>query len=180
MTQKPNRASKVEEETELAASLVSTLPTASFMVGDQLMTSTQFETLLDSHISLMSEITNDRAALHAKIIQGDAMRASIELGIESLKALVTSTYGANSTQAITLKFAAAKRKKPTAATRAAAVEKDLATRVARDTKGKDQKEEVHGAVTATPPAAPPTEPAAPSPAATPQAPQSSGLPGRGK
>jgi hypothetical protein len=157
MPNKPNRASIIEEETELAASLVTTLPATSFLVNEQTMTTTQFTTLLESHISLMSEITNERGDLHAKVVKAAGMRATIEDGIESLKALVAATYGANSSQAVTLKFGAAQRKKPTAATRAAAVQKDLATRKARDTEGKDEKAAVHGTppATATPPAATP-------------------------
>src|SRR5580698_9518343 len=100
MPNKPNRASIIEEETELAASLVTTLPATSFLVNEQTMTTTQFTTLLESHISLMSEITNERGDLHAKVVKAAGMRATIEDGIESLKALVAATYGANSSQAV--------------------------------------------------------------------------------
>jgi len=92
--------------------------------------------------------------------------APVRRGVRSI---VTGKFGADGVEMLQFGIEPRKPPKKSAATKALAVEKMIATRKARGTKGSVQKKDIHGTVPAAAPAAAaaPADAPAPAPAATP-------------
>ena len=121
-----------------------------------------YQASLDTRSAVMTNRTVYEKSLDARD-SAEVARLATDKG---LKAWVTSQFGAASQAAQDFGFLPPKIGAKSAATKAKAVEKLLATRMARGTKGKRQKEKIKGTIVA--PAAP-ADPAATTQAAAPAA-----------
>ena len=117
-------------------------------------------------IDTRSALITSRAALDKDLVARDSAEVTRRATDAGLKAWITTQFGARSTQAQELGFAPANPQAKTAEVKFVAVQKMLATREARGTKGKRQREKIKGTIVA--PAAP-AVPAVTVPAATPAA-----------
>jgi hypothetical protein len=122
-----------------------------------------YQAAIDTRNALIAQ----RAALDKALVArhtADVTRLATDRG---LRAWVDSAFGPASSEATEFGFVLAPPKPKSAATKATAVEKTLATRAARGTKGKRQKAKIHGTIPApTAPAAPATTTPAAPPAAS--------------
>jgi hypothetical protein len=121
-----------------------------------------YQTCIDTR----SDLVTHRAAYEKALEARDSAEQTRQATDVGLKAWVISSFGAESQEAQEFGFLPPKIRARSAATKAQAVELALATRKARGTKGKRQKEEIKGTLTA--PAAP-AVPAITTPAAAPAA-----------
>jgi hypothetical protein len=121
-----------------------------------------YQTCIDTR----AELAKQRAAYDAALAARDSAESARLVTDRGLRAWVTGAFGADSQTAQEFGFLSPKIGAKSAATKATAVEKSLATREARGTKGKRQKEKIKGTLVA--PAAP-AVPAITTPAATPAA-----------
>jgi hypothetical protein len=117
-------------------------------------------------IDTRSELVMQRAAFDKALESRDSAEETRQAIDKGLKAWVTGAFGADSKEAKEFGFVTPNPRAKSAATKATAVQKNLATRKARGTLGKRQKEEIKGTIVA--PAAP-AEPAITTPAALPAA-----------
>jgi hypothetical protein len=110
--------------------------------------------ILQAEIDTRSDLSTKRAAVKTALAarkNATAARIPVERG---LAAWVVARFGAGSQEAHDFGYAPAVRHGPTIATKAQALAKSNATRVARGTRGSRQKADIHGE--AAPPAAPVT------------------------
>ena len=121
-----------------------------------------YQAAIDTRTALVPQ----RAAFEESLAARDSAEVLRRATDKALKAWVVNEFGANSQEAQEFGFLPTKIGEASAATKATAVEKSLATRVARGTKGKRQREKIKGTIVA--PAAP-AVPAITAPAATPAA-----------
>ncbi len=117
-------------------------------------------------IDTRSALVTSRAALDKDLEARDSAEATRRATDQGLKAWITTQFGAGSPEAQELGFTSTNPRAKTAETKFVAVQKMLATREARGTKGKRQREKIKGTIVA--PAAP-AVPAVTVPAATPAA-----------
>jgi hypothetical protein len=134
-------------------------------------TPTTLMALLQNAIKLADATVAARAAWLLAVKTEQANTAQILGVLAALKAYVTLKFGSGAvdTQA-DFGFSPKKAVVKTAATKAEAAAKAVATRAARHTMGSEQKKTVHGSSHATGPVSPATPTTNPTPAATPQAP----------
>jgi hypothetical protein len=117
-------------------------------------------------IETRNALVPSRAAFDKALAARDSAEVARQATDKKLKAWVVNEFGAGSQEAQEFGFLPAKVGEKTADTKALAVLKLRATRTARGTKGKRQKEKIKGTIVA--PAAP-ADPAITVPAATPAA-----------
>jgi len=117
-------------------------------------------------IDTRSELVKQRAAFNKALEARDSAEQTRLATDQGLRAWVTVTFGATSQEAQEFGFLPHKIGAKSAATKATAVLQSKATRVARGTGGKRQKEKIKGTISA--PAAP-AVPAITAPAVTPAA-----------
>ena len=117
-------------------------------------------------IDTRAELIKQRAAFEKALEARDSAEVARQATDKGLKAWVTGAYGAESQEALEFGFLTPKVGAKSAETKATAVLKSQATREARGTKGKRQKEKIKGTIVA--PAAP-AVPAITTPAAAPAA-----------
>jgi hypothetical protein len=104
-----------------------------------------------------ADVVACQAAHKGALTAREAAEADRLAADENLKAWVLGRFGAGSVEASEFGFAPRKAPTVSAATRARAVEQNLATREARGTRGKKQRLEIKGVIpTPTAPAAPTT------------------------
>ena len=121
-----------------------------------------YQASIDTRAALIPQ----RAAFNKALAARNSAEVTRQATDKALKAWVVNEFGADSTEAEEFGFLPPKVGAKSASTVAQAVEKSLATRKARGTGGKRQKEKIKGTVLV--PAAP-AEPAVTVPAATPAA-----------
>jgi len=114
-------------------------------------------------IDTRAELVTQRAAFDKALAARDSAEVTRQAIDEGLKAWVTGAFGLNSAEAQEFGFAPRKLGTKSAATKATAAELSLATRRARGTRGKRQREKIKGTlpVPAAPAAPVTTTPAAP-------------------
>jgi hypothetical protein len=151
----------LEVEQRLAQELPSVMPNAAFVVGSATMTSAQVVTQVEQHIANERALIALRAQLAAAEANIKVERAAVKATVKAVKAGATAALGVTSAQFQALGFETPKPRKPSVKVKAEGVDKNLATRVARGTKGSRQKEAIHGTVPATPPLASAPTPATP-------------------
>jgi hypothetical protein len=147
-------------------------------VDGQLMKPADVTSIYQACIDTRSELAAQKAAYEKALEARDSAEVARIATDKGLKAWVAGAFGATSKEAQDFGFLPPKIGARTAATKATAVLKNLATREARGTRGKRQKEKIKGTIVA--PAAPAVPantapaviPAASATAATPVAPTS--------
>jgi hypothetical protein len=107
-----------------------------------------YQAAIDTRTALVPQ----RAAFEKALTARDSAEVTRRATDKVLKAWVVNEFGADSSEAQEFGFPATKIAEKSAATKATAVEKSLATRAARGTMGKRQKEKIKGTIEA--PAAP--------------------------
>jgi hypothetical protein len=127
---------------------------------------------LDARAAVAAGLAAHRGAIKVRD-EAEAIRLAAD---ETLKAWVLGRYGAGSTEAAEFGYVARKAPEVTAATRAAAVLQNRATREARGTVGKKKKLRIKGVVPTSPAPAAPAIDATSAPAEAPVAPPSSPQP----
>jgi hypothetical protein len=134
-------------------------------------TPTTLMALLQSAIDLGDATVTGRAAWLLAVQKEQAKQALVLGVLASLKAYVNLKFGSGAvdTQA-DFGFSPKKTVVKTAATKAEAATKAVATRQARHTMGSQQKKAVHGVLPAAAPVSPATTTTSPTPAVTPQPP----------
>jgi hypothetical protein len=135
---------------------------------------------IQSVIDALNAVEPARAAWVKAAADAKSAKASIVPIMLALRAYIQGVYGTSSTVYGEFGFAPRKQGKPTAATIAVRVLKNLATRKARMTMGKNQKQQIKGVVTSSDVAAAMPAAPAPAPAIQPTAPAApSNVPGNG-
>jgi hypothetical protein len=130
-------------------------------------TPVQIKTTLQADVDATNATSAAKAAWSKAVADGRATRAEATAMLRNLRAYLIATGGAGAVGLLAdFGFLPPKSPKVAVKTRAAAVDKNLATRAARHTMGKNQKKEVKGApAAATAPASPaPVTPASAAPA----------------
>ena len=135
-------------------------------VGGEQMKLADLTAIYQAAIDTRTTLVPQRAAYDKALAARDSAEVTRRATDKKLKAWVVNEFGADSQEAQEFGFLPNKIGEASAATKATAVEKSLATRVARGTKGKRQREKIKGTIVA--PAAP-AVPAITAPAATPAA-----------
>jgi hypothetical protein len=121
-----------------------------------------YQAAIDSRAALIPQRASYKAALVARN-NAEVTRQAID---KKLKAWVVNEFGADSQEAEEFGFLPTKVTEKSAETKALAVQKGRATREARGTKGKRQKEKIKGTI---PDPTAPADPATTAPAASPAA-----------
>jgi hypothetical protein len=130
---------------------------AEIPVQGRLLNSAALLKLYQGSLNTRAAVTAGRAAYQGAIKERDAAEANRLAADESLKGWVLARFGAGSAEASEFGFAPRKQPDVSAATRAAAVLQNKATRVARLTMPRKEKLKIKGVVpTSTAPAAPAT------------------------
>jgi hypothetical protein len=143
-----NRSILVAAASELAAKLLSLLPTASFVVNGAPMTSAQMQSELLAYVAAVQATNSARVqAKNMEVAEKNAL-VLVKAATRALYAYVVAQFGVASTVFSGLGFTVNKVGRKSAATKAEAVLKGKATREARDTGGKREKEDIHGAAPA--------------------------------
>jgi hypothetical protein len=119
-----------------------------------------YQASIDTRTTLIPQ----RAAYEKALADRDSAEVTRQATDKKLKAWVVNEFGADSQEAQEFGFLPTKIGEVSAATKATAVEKSLATRAARGTKGKRQREKIKGTILA------PAAPAVPATTATTAAP----------
>jgi hypothetical protein len=154
---------RLQKERQLLAELPSALPDALVYVGLHQKPIAQLCAEYQEHLDLEARIATLRAQLANAMAEAKTLRKTTNANTLAIRTAAAAALGEHSNAFAALGFEPRKVGKPSIATRAAAVEKRLATRVARHTAGPRQKAAIHGA----PPAPPmPPEPAPPEPDAS--------------
>ena len=135
-------------------------------VGGEQMKLADLTAIYQAAINTRTSLVPQRAAYDKALAARDSAEVTRRATDKRLRAWVVNEFGADSQEAQEFGFLPTKIGEASAATKATAVEKSLATRVARGTKGKRQREKITGTIVA--PAAP-AVPAITAPAATPAA-----------
>ena len=188
-----NHSTKVDLQTGWAALVAGILahyaPTDTFLVPDGTLTRDLVVQKLHKFIAA-AEATKDRKKEYLAAVQAERhVLAELRPTHDSIVSIVRGRYGKSSQLLLQYGITPAKTRKKTVATKSAAVEKSLATRAARGTKGRRQRSAIRGMV-ATPvtttPSADATQPSgivagvaapaatAPQPAAAPAPPEATG------
>ena len=122
---------------------------------------------LEQRLVLLDAVSAARAVLHDAVVANTVDRQDAAVLLRSLRAVVLGMFGGSTETLNDFGFTVRTPRKPDAETRAKAVEKLRATRLARHTMGKRQKEHVpadpppvtNGANTGSANGAPPPAPA---------------------
>jgi len=105
---------------------------------------------LEAAITSIDDATTAETAFHGAVATQNAAIASATATLANVKTLAVFTFGKKGAALADFGMAPATRKIPDAATKALAVERRAATRVARGTKGPKAKLAITGTVPATP------------------------------
>lgn len=128
-------------------------------------TPAEMKSLLLSHIASVGAADSSKSAWQKAVLSERSARTQAVALLRALKAYLLGTYGPAEVGVLAdFGFSAPKPRKVAAKTKAAAVDKTLATRAARHTMGPKQKKQVKGTAT------PPTSATTASPQPAPQAP----------
>jgi hypothetical protein len=130
-------------------------------------TPVQIKSILQADVDATNAIDAAKAAWSKAVTDGRASRAEATAMLRALRAYLIATSGAGAVGLLAdFGFLPPKSAKVAVKTKAAAVDKTLATRAARHTMGKNQKKEVKGApaAAATPASPAPVAPASAAPA----------------
>ena len=158
-----NATAVIAAEDTLLDELPALLPDATFHVNGTVLTLAQAVAKLAAHKAAYAACAKARAALHEAVLAQQALRTDVQGVAAAVEAYVVAFHGADSPHLATLGFAPTARREPSAETRALAIEKSKATRQARGTKGKRQREAIRASGTSPPLEAPSLKPAARSP-----------------
>jgi hypothetical protein len=149
------------DEQKLATQLPTVLPNQTYLVEGVTMTCAEVVAQVEQHIRAEQQLASLKAQLKEVQLTIKDVRSRTSTTLKVVKTTTGAALGTGSQKYQDLGFPAAKRRKTTtAAEKALAAERNVATREARGTKGSRQKAAIHGTVPA-PAAAPTPSPATP-------------------
>jgi hypothetical protein len=161
MSIKPNNATVVSTCNQRITALTKLVAAKTPMkINRQQMKLSDVVGVYQACIDTRSELVSQRAAYNKALVDRNNAEVTRQAIDEGLKSWVANEFGVPSAEAEELGFLPPKIGAKSAATKAEAVEKLLATRKARLTMGKRQKEKIKGTIVA------PTAPADPALTAT--------------
>jgi hypothetical protein len=136
-------------EQKLVTELPTVLPDQSYVVGAVTMTRAEVVAQLDQHLGAEQQLASLKAQLREALTNIKGMRAQANKTVQTIKVTSGAVLGTTNPQFETLGFTPPKlRKTTTAAEKALAAARNVATREARGTKGPRQKAAIHGTVPA--------------------------------
>jgi hypothetical protein len=150
-------------EESVIAALAKLEPDTSLPVTGKLVTSKDLQAQIQAHVDAMKSADDARAKVSQFVALDRSLRANLALVLSGIRSYAAGRYGELSPEFASFGFKPKKTPQRTVASKAGAVEKLRATRVARHTMGKRQRAAIHGVVPT--PVNPP--PAVTSPAAAP-------------
>lgn len=159
----------------LIAGINAELTDAKFVLNGQTYTKAQLIAQLQSVVDSAETTKTNRATLTSSVAQERALLAAVAPLRMGVKQLLQSRYGKGSAELQKFGFTPAKVPQRPVAGKASGIEKNLATRAARNTMGKKAKLQITGTPPPTP-ASPPAPPPAPAPPAAPAAPAAPATP----
>jgi hypothetical protein len=136
----------VKAETTLVAHLPSVLGKVSIPINGVMMTAAQIVAQIQSHLDSVTALDTLRAQAKAALASERTRQSTVKATVLCVRSYVTVMFGEQSAQYASLGFTPRKPTQKSAASKATAVAKTLATREARHTMGKNQKAEIHGVV----------------------------------
>jgi hypothetical protein len=148
MLQNTSKANLVTAETTLVSQLGNVLPKGTMPISGKMMTSAQVTTLVRGHLDAIGEIDDLKARLRAAIQAERSQRAVVKAAVICVRNYAAGAFGEASAQYAALGFAPRKPAQKTAEAKALAVDKLRATRAARHTMGKRQRELIRGTLLA--------------------------------
>lgn len=158
---KPNQNTTIGLLQKAIAGVQKRFPNQSFMLGGKAFTTAELVALFQSLIDAMAAAVAAKAARAKAVANVKSLKTTVIPVHRDLIAFVEATLGRDPTVLADFGEELSQRKTPTAEEKAAAVQKRKSTRAARHTMGSVQKKAVKGTE------APPEQPSAGSPAATP-------------
>ncbi len=167
MSQQRNLVIK-QEETVIAA-LAKLTPDANLPVGGQPTASKDLQTQLQAHVDTMNSLSDAHAKVAQLVAQEKSQKAAVTPILSGIRNYAAGQYGEKSPEFASFGFTPKKQGIRTVETKASAVEKQLATRVARHTMGKRQRAAIHGVPASPPATGPVVSPPATGPVVSPPA-----------
>jgi hypothetical protein len=136
-------------EQKVATELPTVLPDQHFVVGAVTLTCTEAVARIDTHLAAEAQLASLKAQIRAAQTNIKEVRLQAAATMKSIKATAGAVLGTANAPYATLGFTPPKqRKTTTAAERALAAARNIATRVLRGTRGPRQKAAIHGVVPA--------------------------------
>jgi len=148
----------VQSEQKRVDNLPTVLPKAVFIVGGQSLTTDEIVADYKQHITHEAQLVALRDQLRSAVIAIRVERKAMAANDAAVKATAAGTVGDASTAYASLGFAPRAARKPSVATKAVAIAKGAATRVARHTLGPSEKAKIHGTIPEPAPAPAPVTP----------------------
>ncbi len=161
-----NRSDLINLETSVIAALAKVTPNESFPIEGKLVASKDLQTQVQAHLDTMNSVNGARAQFSELVDADKSQRVEMAPVLAGIRNHVAGLLGENSAAFASFGFKPRKAAERTAESKAEAVEKVRATRVARHTMGKRQKASIHGVVPPTPAAPVVTSPVSPAPSPT--------------
>jgi hypothetical protein len=116
------------------------------MIGGRVVKPSDLQKTLQRRIELLDQVRTARGAFRSAVQKMKAHQASTRAELDGFQQLVIAMYGGNYTVLADFQLAPRKKRSLSIETKAAAVEKRVATRKARGTTGSRARAKVHGAV----------------------------------
>jgi hypothetical protein len=151
MSQKPNKVGLTNLEESVIAALSKLAPDAILPFGGKPVASKDLQTQLQAHLAAMKSVDDAHAKFSQLVSIEQSQRADIGPVLTGIRSYAAGLYGEKSPEFASFGFKPTITPARTVASKAAAVEKQLATRVARHTMGKRQRAAIHGVVPTNPP-----------------------------
>ena len=138
-------------EESVVTALSKLVPDASLPFAGKPVASKDLQTQLQAHVAAMKSVDDARARFSQLVAIEESQRAVIGPVLSGIRTYAAAQYGEKSPEFASFGFKPRRIPERTVASKAAAVEKRLATRVARHTMGKRQRAAIHGVMPTNPP-----------------------------
>jgi len=173
-----SHATKVDVEAQFQAVIAGLLayyqPTDPFLMSDGTFTRDQLMARFQAFVSAVEQTKSDYQIWRTDVASEQALLTQVQPLRAGVRGIVQARFGKQGPQVLQFGFTPVKTAVRTAASKALAAEKAVATRKARGTVGKTAKAAIHGTVPAVPAVAPAPQAGSPTPA--PVAPAASNAP----
>ena len=155
MVQYINRVELTTMEETVIAALAKYAAKATFAIGSAPLSSKELQTQLQAHVDASNAAYESRVTHSRLVAAARARREQTAPLLAAVRAYAAVTFGEQSAEFTAFGFKPRKVAQRTAESKAGAVEKLRATRVARHTMGKRQRAAIHGTVPTSSPASGP-------------------------
>jgi hypothetical protein len=145
----------IKQEESVIAALAKLAPDSNLPVGGKSSASKDLQAQLQAHVDTMNSLSDAHATLAQLVAQEKSQQAALIPVVTGIRNYAAGQYGEKSPAFSSFGFTPRKETTRTVATKASAVEKVRATRIARHTMGSRQRAAIHGVVPTTPPSSGP-------------------------